>query len=67
MFALILPVSISSEVAISTLKMRNVLIKSDGRKIVYYIISRLGAAAVQKGRFGRPYFLPNNIATIRNG
>ena len=28
--------------------------KNDGRKIAYHIISRLGAAAVQKGRCGRP-------------
>ena len=28
--------------------------KNDGRKISYHIISGLGAAAVQKGRFGRP-------------
>ena len=26
----------------------------DGHKISYHIISRLGAAAVQKGRFGCP-------------
>ena len=28
--------------------------KKGGRKISYHIISRLGAAVVQKGRFGRP-------------
>ena len=28
--------------------------KNYGRKISYHIISRLGAAAVQKGSFGRP-------------
>ena len=28
--------------------------KNDGRKTSCHIISRLGAAAVQKGRFGRP-------------
>ena len=28
-------------------------IKNDGRKISHYIISRLGTAGVQKGRFGR--------------
>ena len=28
--------------------------KNDGCKVVYHIISRLGAADIQKGRFGRP-------------
>ena len=28
--------------------------KNDGRKIPHHIISRLGAAGIQKGRFGRP-------------
>ena len=28
--------------------------KSDGRKISYHIISRLGAMGIQKERFGRP-------------
>ena len=28
--------------------------KDDGRKISYHILSRLGAAGVQKGRFGCP-------------
>ena len=43
----------SITIFLGTCKMNNV-VKNDGRKISYHIISRLGAATVQKGRFVRP-------------
>ena len=35
----------------------------DGRKISYHIISRLGTAGVQKGRFGHPKFQLSSYVT----